>query len=163
MKLIDQTILQEASGNTMQKLILCSMIFFLGIGQAYAADEAEEAAPKSSAYVSLGDPMVLNLSGGKRLTSRAGDSSQPDHAVERAKCKRYQVTGQARRDSPAGDRPRQGIDRRPVGKPGCQRRFVFKYSSPVGFKGDSLEWHLLKADLASLQAKRSNLQIACCH
>jgi flagellar FliL protein len=68
MKLIDQTILQEASGNTMQKLILCSMIFFLGIGQAYAADEAEEAAPKSSAYVSLGDPMVLNLSGGKRLT-----------------------------------------------------------------------------------------------
>lgn len=52
----------------MQKLILCSMIFFLGIGQAYAADEAEEAAPKSSAYVSLGDPMVLNLSGGKRLT-----------------------------------------------------------------------------------------------
>jgi flagellar FliL protein len=44
------------------------MIFFLGIGQAYAADEAEEAAPKSSAYVSLGDPMVLNLSGGKRLT-----------------------------------------------------------------------------------------------
>jgi flagellar FliL protein len=68
MKLIDQTILQEASGNTMQKLILCSMLFFLGIGQAYAADEAEEAAPKSSAYVSLGDPMVLNLSGGKRLT-----------------------------------------------------------------------------------------------
>jgi len=52
----------------MQKLILCSMLFFLGIGQAYAADEAEEAAPKSSAYVSLGDPMVLNLSGGKRLT-----------------------------------------------------------------------------------------------
>lgn len=52
----------------MQKLIICSMIFFLGIGQAYAADEAEEAAPKSSAYVSLGDPMVLNLSGGKRLT-----------------------------------------------------------------------------------------------
>ncbi len=55
----------------MQKLILCSMLFMLGFGQAFAADEAEQAeqaAPKSTAYVSLGDPMVLNLSGGKRLT-----------------------------------------------------------------------------------------------
>ena len=51
----------------MQKLILCSVILILGFTNAYAADE-EAATPKSSAYVSLGDPMVLNLSGGKRLT-----------------------------------------------------------------------------------------------
>lgn len=51
----------------MQKLILCSVILILGFTNAHAADE-EEAPPKSSAYVSLGDPMVLNLSGGKRLT-----------------------------------------------------------------------------------------------
>ncbi len=51
----------------MQNLILCSMILILGLTQAQAADE-EEVAPKTSAYVSLGDPMVLNLSGGKRLT-----------------------------------------------------------------------------------------------
>ena len=51
----------------MQKLILCAMILLLGLAQAQAADE-EEVAPKSSAYVSLGDPMVLNLSGSKRLT-----------------------------------------------------------------------------------------------
>lgn len=52
----------------MQKLILCSMLFMLGFGPAHAADEAEEEVTKTSAYVSLGDPMVLNLSGGKRLT-----------------------------------------------------------------------------------------------
>ena len=58
----------------MQKLILCSMLLMLGFGQAFAAEEAEEAqeaeeaVSKSTAYVSLGDPMVLNLSGGKRLT-----------------------------------------------------------------------------------------------
>jgi len=51
----------------MQKLILCSMILLLGFTQAHAADE-EEVTSKSSAYVSLGDPMVLNLSGSKRLT-----------------------------------------------------------------------------------------------
>ncbi len=51
----------------MQKLILCSLILMLGLTQAHAA-EAEKAASKTSAYVSLGDPMVLNLSGGKRLT-----------------------------------------------------------------------------------------------
>ena len=51
----------------MQKLILCATILLLGLAQAQAADE-EEAAPKSSAYVSLGEPMVLNLSGPKRLT-----------------------------------------------------------------------------------------------
>ena len=52
----------------MQKLILCSLILMLGFAQVQAADEAEEQAPKSSAYVSLGEPMVLNLSGAKRLT-----------------------------------------------------------------------------------------------
>ena len=51
----------------MQKLILCATILLLGLAQAQAADE-DEAATKSSAYVSLGEPMVLNLSGGKRLT-----------------------------------------------------------------------------------------------
>jgi len=66
-KLMNKTILQEASGKTMQKLILCAMILLLGLAQAQAAEE-EAAAPKSSAYVSLGEPMVLNLSGGKRLT-----------------------------------------------------------------------------------------------
>jgi len=51
----------------MQKLIICSMIMLLGLSQARAADD-EDAAPKSSAYVSLGEPMVLNLSNSKRLT-----------------------------------------------------------------------------------------------
>ncbi|MCP4979064.1 MAG: hypothetical protein GY935_01055 [Gammaproteobacteria bacterium] len=51
----------------MQRLILCSMIMMLGLVQAQAADE-EAPAPASSAYISLGDPMVLNLSGTKRLT-----------------------------------------------------------------------------------------------
>lgn len=51
----------------MQKLILCATILLLGLTQAQAADD-DEVASKSSAYVSLGEPMVLNLSGGKRLT-----------------------------------------------------------------------------------------------
>ena len=51
----------------MQKLILCATILLLGFTQAQAADD-DEVASKSSAYVSLGEPMVLNLSGGKRLT-----------------------------------------------------------------------------------------------
>jgi flagellar FliL protein len=42
------------------------MIMLLGFTQAKAADD--EPAPVNSAYVSLGDPMVLNLSGPKRLT-----------------------------------------------------------------------------------------------
>ena len=50
----------------MQKLLLCSTIMLLGFTQAKAADD--EPAPVNSAYVSLGDPMVLNLSGPKRLT-----------------------------------------------------------------------------------------------
>ena len=51
----------------MQKLILCATILLLGLTQAQAAND-DEVASKSSAYVSLGEPMVLNLSGGKRLT-----------------------------------------------------------------------------------------------
>jgi flagellar FliL protein len=65
-KMNAQTILQETSGITMQKLILCKLILLLGFTQAWAAED--EPAPTTSAYVSLGDPMVLNLSGTKRLT-----------------------------------------------------------------------------------------------
>ena len=64
-----QTILQEMSGITMQKLILCTIILLLGFTQARAAeDEPAPTSSASSAYVSLGKPMVLNLSGTKRLT-----------------------------------------------------------------------------------------------
>jgi flagellar FliL protein len=65
-KMNQQTILQEMSGITMQKLILCAIILLLGFTQARAAED--EPTPTSSAYVSLGDPMVLNLSGTSRLT-----------------------------------------------------------------------------------------------
>jgi flagellar FliL protein len=65
-KMNQQTILQETSGITMQKLILCAIVLLLGFTQAKAAED--EPAPTSSAYVSLGDPMVLNLSGTSRLT-----------------------------------------------------------------------------------------------
>ena len=51
----------------MKKLIIFALSMALGLSQAQAAED-EEAAPKTSAYVSLGDPMVLNLSGGKQLT-----------------------------------------------------------------------------------------------
>lgn len=50
----------------MQKLILCATILLLGATQTRAT--TEESASTSSAYVSLGDPMVLNLSGTSRLT-----------------------------------------------------------------------------------------------
>lgn len=50
----------------MQKIILCVIILLTGFTQAWAAED--EPAPTSSAYVSLGDPMVLNLSGTSRLT-----------------------------------------------------------------------------------------------
>ena len=67
-----QTILQEMSGITMQKLILCTIILLLGFTQARAAEDepapTSSASSASSAYVSLGKPMVLNLSGTKRLT-----------------------------------------------------------------------------------------------
>ena len=51
----------------MQKLILCSMILMFCFTQAKATED-EAKASTTSAYVSLGDPMVLNLSGPKRLT-----------------------------------------------------------------------------------------------
>ena len=60
------TILQEAPRKTMQILLFCLLIIMLGLAQVRAAEE--ESAPRSSAYVSLGEPMVLNLSGGKRLS-----------------------------------------------------------------------------------------------
>jgi len=64
-----QTILQETSGITMQKLILCTIILLLGFTQTWAAeDEPAPASSTTSAYISLGKPMVLNLSGTKRLT-----------------------------------------------------------------------------------------------
>ncbi len=47
------------------------MIFTLALTQARAAEEEvqdEEQAPVNSAYISLGEPMILNLSGSKRLT-----------------------------------------------------------------------------------------------
>ena len=49
----------------MQKFILCAFILLLGTPQARAA--AENPVTATSAYVSLGDPMVLNLSGTRRL------------------------------------------------------------------------------------------------
>jgi flagellar FliL protein len=50
----------------MQKSILCAIILLLSATQAQAA--TKEPASTSSAYVSLGEPMVLNLSGTSRLT-----------------------------------------------------------------------------------------------
>ena len=51
----------------MKKLILCSMMLMFCFTQVKAAED-EAKASTISAYVSLGDPMVLNLSGPKRLT-----------------------------------------------------------------------------------------------
>jgi flagellar FliL protein len=51
----------------MKKLILCSMVLMFCLTQVKAAED-EAKASTTSAYVSLGDPMVLNLSGPKRLT-----------------------------------------------------------------------------------------------
>ena len=51
----------------MQKLILSAMMLLLVFAQANATEDGAEART-TSAYVSLGDPMVLNLSGSRRLT-----------------------------------------------------------------------------------------------
>ena len=51
----------------MKKLILCSMMLMFCFTQVKATED-EAKASTTSAYVSLGDPMVLNLSGPKRLT-----------------------------------------------------------------------------------------------
>lgn len=52
----------------MQKLLLCLMILLPALIPLQAADEDSEAPATTSAYISLGKPMVLNLSGTKRLT-----------------------------------------------------------------------------------------------
>ncbi len=69
----------------MQKLILCAIVLLLGFTQAKAAED--EPAPTSSAYVSLGDPMVLNLSGTSRLTflQISADVLVSDSDIELAK------------------------------------------------------------------------------
>lgn len=46
----------------MLKALLLIPVLFLLSGQSLLAADEEAEAPKSSAYVSLGDPMVLNLS-----------------------------------------------------------------------------------------------------
>jgi flagellar FliL protein len=51
----------------MQKLLLSAMILLMVFARANAADDEAEASA-TSAYISLGDPMVLNLSGSRRLT-----------------------------------------------------------------------------------------------
>ena len=51
----------------MQKLVLINLILLFGLAPAYAAEE-ETPAAGSSAYISLGKPMVLNLSSSQRLT-----------------------------------------------------------------------------------------------
>ncbi len=51
----------------MKKLILCSMMLLFCLTQVEAAEDEAEAST-TSAYISLGDPMVLNLSGPKRMT-----------------------------------------------------------------------------------------------
>lgn len=50
----------------MQKLILSAMMLLMVFTQANAAEEEAEA-KTTSAYVSLGDPMILNLSSSRRL------------------------------------------------------------------------------------------------
>lgn len=51
----------------MQKLVLINLILLLGLAPAHAAED-EAPAPASVAYISLGKPLVLNLSGNNRLT-----------------------------------------------------------------------------------------------
>ena len=51
----------------MKKLVISAMMLLLVLAQAKAAEDDAETRP-TSAYVSLGDPMVLNLSGSRRLT-----------------------------------------------------------------------------------------------
>ena len=51
----------------MQKLILFKLMMLLSVFPAYASED-EEAPATSSAYISLGEPLVLNLSGKNRLT-----------------------------------------------------------------------------------------------
>ncbi len=63
-----RTIVQEAMGITTQKILLSLLLFAFGIAAVQAAEEEEQAATGKSAYISLGEPMVLNLSGKRKLT-----------------------------------------------------------------------------------------------
>ncbi len=63
-----RTIVQEAMVITTQKILLSLLLLAIGIAAVQASDEAEAPAPGTTAYVSLGDPMVLNLSGKRKLT-----------------------------------------------------------------------------------------------
>ena len=56
-----RTIVQEAMVITTQKILLSLLLLAIGIAAVQASDEAEAPAPGKTAYVSLGDPMVLNL------------------------------------------------------------------------------------------------------
>ena len=62
-----ETIVQEAPGKSMLAMVFCLLTAMLFAVQAKAGENLAEVR-KSSSYVSLGKPMVLNLSGGKRLT-----------------------------------------------------------------------------------------------
>ena len=62
-----RTIVQEALGITTQKILLSLLLLAIGMAAVQASDE-EAPAPGKSAYISLGDPMVLNLSGKRKLT-----------------------------------------------------------------------------------------------
>ena len=61
-----KTILQEAPGKTMLKVFFWVLLIAFCITQVRAGENLAEV--KTSSYISLGKPMVLNLSGGKRLT-----------------------------------------------------------------------------------------------
>ena len=51
----------------MQKLLLLPLIYIFGLTPVLAAD-ADLSVTTSSAYISLGEPMVINLSGKNRLS-----------------------------------------------------------------------------------------------
>ena len=59
-----KTIVQNTPQIAMLFLLVCLAL----AGAAYAADEADAEPVANSAYVSIGKPLVLNLSGARRLT-----------------------------------------------------------------------------------------------
>ena len=63
-----RTIVQEVMGITTQKIFLSLLLLAIGIAAVQASDDEQTPASGNSAYVSLGDPMVLNLSGKRKLT-----------------------------------------------------------------------------------------------
>ncbi len=60
-------ILQEVTANTMQKIIVSLFLALIAITPLHAAEDEAQSSGKS-AYVSLGEPMVLNLGGKRKLT-----------------------------------------------------------------------------------------------